>query len=227
MFAADRGVSHDGRNLYVVFGPVPGLSFNFFDLTTVDLFRLESVPFILLLTAIPFLPLILVLLLVNLGLSKWLKRKQWSNGKKTFFLLCPFWIATVFFLFCTVWSMLPSQRLNWVCWGTAVKANHIQVSGMRGLQIGEWLAVFETDLTEFQKLVREQKMQGDGQGKFSEEFSRLVLIENANLCRSLNPATNAPFFYREVIGVDGVKHGGIYATYDSNTLRAVVFHTGY
>lgn len=197
------------------------------DMMTWNFFDWEAIGFILLITFIPFAFVLVVESLVFLVTKKFIIKKGWSDSKKKKWLYAPAWVFILAVIFYSLWSILPQQRLKRVCWGTSIKARNLQVVGMRGMQSDAWLGVFETDPAEFQRLLDDQKMIADKEGRFTEAFSRLGFLKRAQLYDSVANQIKPPSFIHEVIGIDGIPHGGIYATFDAASSRAIVFHTGY
>ena len=74
---------------------------------------------------------------------------------------------------------------------------------MTGLQIGDWLASFETDRAEFDKLIRTQHMQLDTSNNVPDKFSRLMFVSHTLLYNHVSDMTNLPSYQSESIGVDG------------------------
>jgi hypothetical protein len=139
----------------------------------------------------------------------------------------PAWLFAFVVTLYALWNLTPHQQLKKVCWGTTVPARNIKVAGCVGMQISEWLADFEIQPGDFQKLVGQQQLQPDSPEHFSSQFQRAGLIKRTALFRNMPSTSNWECFKREMTGVDGRIHGGIYAAYDSRTTHAVVFHDGY
>jgi hypothetical protein len=127
----------------------------------------------------------------------------------------------------SLWHIMPQQRLARVCGGTSITAHNIKVVGCTGMQMGQWLAAVDVKENDFQKLVQEQHLQPDSVLNFSDRLDHAVMLRGTSLFASLSVATNSQCFKREVLGVDNIIHGGIYAAYDLKTSRAVVFNEGY
>ena len=139
----------------------------------------------------------------------------------------PAWVFGLSIAVYALWGLTPQQRLKKVCWGAVVPARNIRVAGCTGMQMSEWLAVFEIHPGDFQKLVEQQQLQPDSAENFAAKLNRVALVKRSALYASLPTTTKAQCYKREVTGVDGHVHGGIYAAYDVKTARAVVFHDGY
>jgi hypothetical protein len=151
---------------------------------------------------------------LNLTASRW-----WLYG--------PAWTFALGVFFYSVWNITPQQRLAKVCRGTSITAHNIKVVGARGMQMGEWLAVFEAKEDDFRELVRKQQLQPDSETNFTEKLDRAVMLRRTSLYVNLPTVTNAQCFKWEYIGVDGYLHGGVYASFDPKTSRAVVYSDGY
>jgi hypothetical protein len=139
----------------------------------------------------------------------------------------PAWIFALCVIVYGVWNTMPQQRLTRVCRGTSITAQNIKVVGCTGMQMGQWLAVFETKEDDFQKLVRKQQLQPTSAASFTDELEHANMLHRTGLFANLSIATNAQCFKRNYIGVDGHLHGGIYAAFDLKTSRGVVLRQGY
>jgi len=150
----------------------------------------------------------------GLAASRW-----WLSG--------PAWIFALGVFFYGIWNVTPQQRLKKVCRGTSITAHNIKVAGCTGMQMGEWLAVFEARGDDFQEWVRKQQLQSDTVPNFAEKLDRAGMLRRTSLYANLPTVTNAQCFKWEYIGVDGYVHGGVYAAFDYKTSRAVVYRDGY
>lgn len=156
-----------------------------------------------------------------------LEKKASDTTTSRRWLSVPAWIFALGVFVYGLWNIMPQQRLAKVCGGTSITAQNIKVVGCTGMQMGQWLAVFEVKEDDFQKIVQKQQLQQDSVSNFTDKLDRAVMLRRTSLFVSLPAVTNSQCFKREVLGVDGIIHGGVYAAYDSKTSRAVVFREGY
>jgi hypothetical protein len=126
-----------------------------------------------------------------------------------------------------VWNIMPQQRLAKVCGNTFLTAQNIKVVGCTGMQMAEWLAVFDVKEDDFQSFLRKRQLLPDTVSNFSDKRDRVHMLRRTSLLNTVPSVADWQCFKREVLGVDGIIHGGTYAAFDPKTSRAIVLREGY
>ena len=197
------------------------------DMGTREFLDMEVLLCLAMIAFFAFVPIVVIETVVFLLTKRILVKKELSSSIARRWLCGPSWLFALILTAYALWNITPQKRLAHVCGETSITAQHIRVAGCTGIAMGEWLAVFETTPNEFQKLVDSQKMQTNSPENFSETLSHAALIKYSMLFNQLPTKFASPSFKREVIGVDGNLHGGIYATFNPINSCAIVFSTGY
>lgn len=174
-------------------------------------------------------PMVIGGTMVFLLTKRAVQKKGLPPAVSSWWLAAPAWFFAVGLLIYGVWGMTPQKRVAQVCGSYPSGARNIKVVGCTGMQMAQWLAVFELKEAEFVELTRKRGLQPDTAASFVDQLGGASLLRRTSLYAALPTvaSTNWLCFKLEFRGVDGRIHGGVYAAYDSGSSRAIVLSEGY
>ena len=116
----------------------------------------------------------------------------------------------------------PAHQLAYICLGNVpASASQIQVAGYSTFLRSEWMAVFNTDQTDFQKMVAGAKLAPVDEFEFR-NMMELAAVKKSRLAQRLPQFNNAYCFKRTFKESEEHQRGSVYAVFDPSTSTAVV-----
>lgn len=116
----------------------------------------------------------------------------------------------------------PAHRLAYICLGNVpASARQIRVAGFSAFLRGEWLAVFNAEPKDFQKMITDSKLAPVDAFEFNQMIERTV-VKKSRLFDRLPPLNNALYFKRDFKESEEHQRGGVYAVFDPATSTGIV-----
>ena len=115
-----------------------------------------------------------------------------------------------------------AHRLNYICLGNVpATASRVQIAGYSTFLREEWLAVFQAEGKDFQKMVAESKLLPVDEFEFRKTMESSA-IKTTRVFQNLPPLTSAIYFQRVFKESEEHQRGRVYAVFDSATSKVLV-----
>jgi hypothetical protein len=116
----------------------------------------------------------------------------------------------------------PAHRLAYICIGNApASVSHVRLAGYSTFLREEWLAVFQAEGKDFQKMVAESKLLPVDEFEFRKTIESSA-IKTSRVFQNLPPLTSAIYFQRVFKESEEHQRGRVYAVFNPTTGTALV-----